>query len=163
MNNIARQTFLAIGLIMSGAGAAAGQTTDDIIGTWTPVENVNFGQDGKRSEPFGPGVKGQAIFTSNGRFSLFYHRPELPKFAANNRMRGSDEENKAVVQGIIAFYGTYVVADKTVRLKLEGSSFPNWIGTEQSRPVRFNRDEMVFDSVVSASGGSNTVRFMRVR
>jgi hypothetical protein len=46
-----------------------------------------------------------------------------PKFASNNRATGTPEENKAVVQGLIAFFGTYSVneADRTFTMHVEGS------------------------------------------
>src|SRR5262249_52921942 len=34
-------------------------------------------------------------------------RSDLPKFASNNRDMGTPEENKAVVQGSITYFGTY--------------------------------------------------------
>jgi ABC-type uncharacterized transport system substrate-binding protein len=36
-------------------------------------------------------------------------RSDLPKFGSNNRMSGTPEENKAIVQGSIAYFGTYSI------------------------------------------------------
>jgi hypothetical protein len=49
-------------------------------------------------------------------------------------MQGTAEENKAMVQGGIAYFGTYSVVDKVIVEKVEGSTWPNWTGTEQKRP-----------------------------
>jgi hypothetical protein len=35
----------------------------------------------------------------------------LPKFAAGNRLKGTDEENRGVVHGITGGFGTYTVID----------------------------------------------------
>jgi hypothetical protein len=40
------------------------------------------------------------------------NRADLPKFAANNRNVGTPEENKAIVQGSFAYFGTYTVTNK---------------------------------------------------
>ena len=63
-------------------------------------------QDGKRLEPFGPNPKGIVVYDSNGRFVLVLQRASLPRFASSNRMAGSAEENKAIVQGSIAYFGS---------------------------------------------------------
>ena len=48
----------------------------------------------------------------------------LPKFASNNRQAGTPEENKAFVQGSLAYFGTYSVdeAAKTVTVHIESCS-----------------------------------------
>ena len=69
-----------------------------IQGTWTLVSIYNE-QDGKKVEPFGAQPKGSLILTPDGRFSMIFIKANLPKFASNNRMQSSAEENQAVVQG----------------------------------------------------------------
>ena len=59
---------------------------------------------------FGPN-DGVAIFEANGRFSLSLVRSDLPKIASNNRDTGTPDENKAIVQGSIAYFGTYSVSE----------------------------------------------------
>ena len=116
------------------------------------------------SETFGPNPKGSAIFTANGRFSFYFHRADLPKFATGNRAQGSAEENKAVASGSIALYGTYAVTDKVLVLKVEGSSFPNWIDTDQKRPiVSFTDDQFTIVNAGGSAGGQNTVRFVHLK
>ncbi len=41
---------------------------------------------------------------SDGHFSRLLSRLDLPKFASNNRAMGTPEENKAVMQGSIAYF-----------------------------------------------------------
>ena len=65
-------------------------------------------------------------------------RGDLPKFAAKNREQGTPEENQAVVKGSIAYLGTYTVSetDKVISAKIEGSSYPNFVGgPDQKRLV----------------------------
>jgi Lipocalin-like domain len=81
-------------------------------------------------------------------------RSDLPKFASNNRQQGAAEENKAIVQGSISYFGTYTVDEgaKTLTFHIEGCSFPNWIGTDQKRSFTLANDEMTW-SVASGSSG----------
>ena len=102
-----------------------GSLTQRLQGSWTMVSNV-LDQDGKKSEPFGPSAKGGVIFTSNGRVMLIITRADVPKFASKNRTTGTPEENKAAVAGSIGYFGTYTAndADKTLVMRVEGSTFP---------------------------------------
>jgi hypothetical protein len=55
-------------------------------------------------------------------------------------MTGTPEENKAVSQGVVAYFGTYTVdeANDVVTLHIEQSSFSNWNGTDQQRRFTFH-------------------------
>ena len=106
-----------------------------MVGTWNLVSDVNTSADGRNVEPFGPSPRGIAIFDSDGHFAIVISRPDLPKFASNNRMQGTPEENKAIVQGSIGFFGTYAVADGAVIQHVEGATWPSWIGTDQKRTI----------------------------
>jgi Lipocalin-like domain len=122
---------------------AAAQTAKELVGTWTLV-SITIEQDGKKTDFYGPNPQGQAIFDPNGRFSFIITRSNLPKFASNNREAGTPEENKAVMQGSIAYFGTYSVSDtdKVITFHIEGSTFPNWKGVDQKRLFKLSRDEL---------------------
>ena len=143
--------------------AAVGQTTKDLIGTWTNAGNIVIRQDGSKAEVFGPKGTGLAIFASNGRFAVVNINPETPKFASNNRAQGTAEENKAAMLGGIALYGTYSVVDKNIAFKVEGSTYPNWTGTEQKRTVKtFTKDQFTW-SLPASIGGTAEVTWKRLK
>ena len=96
--------------------------------------------------------KGIIVFTSDGRFIYLYSRGDLPKFASNNRATGTADENKAVVQGSIATFGTYSVAGKELSLKIEQSTFPNWIGADQKRTIAITGDELKWHNPAGSGG-----------
>jgi len=142
-----------------------GSLKQQIVGAWTMQSNV-LDQDGKKSEPYGPGAKGTVILTSNGRVALVILRADLPKFASNNRTTGTPEENQAVVAGSIAYFGSYTVnePEKTRVIQLEGSTFPNWTGTDQKRILDLSGDEMKFvNKSPSMGAGTVTVTWKRVK
>ena len=131
--------MLALGISLPPKDAFAQQKPlkDQVVGTWTYVAVDIVGADGSRQPLYGPNPEGLASFDSNGHYILMTARRGEAKFASNNRNEGTPEENKAVVQGSIAHFGTYTVndADKTIIFHIESSTFPNWNGTEQKRPV----------------------------
>ena len=106
------------------------------------------------SEPFGPHPLGQFMFDSSGHFSANELRPDIPKFASNNRATGTPAENQAVVQGSISFFGTYAInPDGSVTLHIIGSSFPNWTGTDQKRIIEISGTQMKYTNAAGSVGG----------
>jgi hypothetical protein len=135
-------------------------------GNWTLVSLVNE-QDGKKTEPFGPNPRGSLVFTPDGHFSVIVLNASLPKFASSNRMKGTPEENQVIIQGSIAYFGSYKVADvkeNMVIMHIEKGTYPNWDGVDHKRTFTFNGDEMkVFDPTTSIGGGTNYGVWKRVK
>jgi hypothetical protein len=133
----------AAGLVTPSAKA---QTAQDIVGAWVLVSSVAE-QGGAKVDTYGPKPKGRLLFGSDGRYTLIFVG-DVPKFASNNRASGTAEENRAVVQGSIAHFGTYSLDDagKTLVLRIESSTFPNWDGVEQRRPFTLTGDELAYTS-----------------
>jgi hypothetical protein len=133
--------------------AAAQTTAKDVVGTWTLV-SITLEQDGKKIDFYGPNPLGQQIFDPNGRVSIIITRSDLPKFASNNRQSGTPEENKAVVQGSFAYFGTYTVDEtaKTVTTHIESCSFPNWNGVDRKLSFNISGDELNITTPNSSTG-----------
>jgi hypothetical protein len=102
--------------------------------------------------------KGVLIFDADGRYSLMLMRPDLPKYASNNRAQGTAEEYKAIGSGSISYFGTYSVSGSDLILRIEHSSFPNWTGTEQKRTnLTLTGDELKYTNTAPSVGGSPAV------
>jgi len=134
------------------SGALA-QTAKELVGTWTVVSGDTVRPDGSRAPTFGDKPTGILVFTSDGHFVYLYSRSDLPKFASNNRAMGTADENKAVVQGSIATFGTYSVAGNELSLKIEHSTFPNWIGADQKRTIAITGDQLKWHNTAGSGGG----------
>ena len=79
--------------------------------------------------------------------------------------RETAAENKAAMEGGIGHYGTYTFdpATKVISLKVEGSTYPNWTGTEQKRTIiTFAGDDLQW-SVAASIGGTGEVGWKRVK
>ena len=124
--------FLAFALPSGEVSGQQGSLQEQLVGTWIYVSVDIVQPDGSRVPSYGPNPQGLASFDSNGRYILLTARAGLPKFASNNRMEGTPEENRAVVQGSIAHFGRYSVdeANKTVTSQGDDPNhfMPNYFG-----------------------------------
>jgi len=97
------------------------------------------------------------MFDANGHFSAALLRATLPKIAANNRLQGTPDEYKAIVDGSLTFFGTYSVSGTDLNLRIEGSSYPNWVETNQKRTnVSVSGDELKYTQPAPSVGGPAT-------
>jgi hypothetical protein len=164
MNTINRRgalPFAAMVVLMFLAVALqtlAQSAQDQLVGTWKLVSIYIEGPDGSRFDPFGANPTGILIMDGNGRISVQFIGSDLPKFASNDRLEGTPEENKAVVQRILSYFGTYSVghADHSLNIHIESSTFPNWIGADQKRFLALTGDEMKWINPTASSGPSFT-------
>ena len=137
----------ALGLAALPGAAVAQQKSmkDQMVGTWTLLVNDYVKADGTHVPAFGPNPNGSVIFTPDGHYSLQIVRYGRPAFASKDRLKGTPDENKAAVQGMVSYFGTYTVdeANKTITFRIAASSFPNWDATTQKRAVTAISDEVL--------------------
>lgn len=151
----------ALGLAMSSIDASA-QGDVDLVGTWKWVTVDNTLSDGTQTQPFGASPGGYLSFGADGRFFWLITRPGRAKFAASRRDQGSAEENKATVQGSLAYCGTYSVTKDTLIMRIEASTYPNEEGAEQRRTFSANGDELTWKNPTVSTGASGVARLRRV-
>jgi len=110
---------------------------EEIVGSWRLLIVDGIRADGTKVPIYGPNPKGLAMFAPDGRYTITIMRDTRPKFAANDRLKGTPEEIKAAFDGGLAHFGTYTVneADKSFTIRIEGSTYPNWDGTTQKRTI----------------------------
>jgi hypothetical protein len=156
--------FFALALLPGRAVSQQQSLHEQIVGTWVYVSSTAKLADGS---PFwGANPKGLMIFTPNGHFSWQLFRSDRPKFAGKNRMTATPDENKATLQGSLAYFGTYSVneTDKTITTRTEGSTFPNSEGEEQKRIItRLTADELIYENPVTTRGDRVEAVWKRVK
>jgi hypothetical protein len=135
---------------------------EQLVGGWALV-SVTSEQDGKKVEPYGPAPRGYMTIGTNGRFSIQTFRPGTPKFASNDRTKGNAEENKAVVQNSVSYFGTYEIDEekRIMNIHIEQSTFPNYDGEYQKRFLDLTGDELKFTNPSSTTGGTLVVIWKR--
>ena len=152
--------FAILAISVLSLAVAIGQATaqgkrinkQQLVATWKLVSSD--------TALFGQNPKGILIFDRNGNYSLTIVRSDFPKFAASTVNKGTAEEYKAVMTGMITSFGTYSLnaADKTITTHVEGSSFPNLFGGEQKRIISsLTGDELRYTNPTAVLAGPTTV------
>jgi hypothetical protein len=163
---------LPIATLLAAALAAASvqaqqkpaELKQQMVGTWSLVDQW-VEQDGKKIHRFGTSPKGIAMYDASGRFSTILMRTDLPKFASNNAMTGTPEENRAIVQGINATFGSWSISEQDGSLisQIDGSTFPGWDGQIQRRTLTIQGDEMKMCVPGAQIGGTACAVWKRAR
>jgi Lipocalin-like domain len=148
---------VALGVFLSGTAFGQQKSAKDtIVGAWSLVSVTSEMDDGKKGEPFGPTPKGIIIFSSDGQFSLFQSRADVPRIAANDRAKATPEEAQAIVASSIAYYGTYSIDEQTkiMVVNLAASTYPNVAAIpDQKRTITvLSSDELKFDNPRTPNG-----------
>jgi hypothetical protein len=96
------------------------------------------------------------MLDTSGRYSVQIFRPGRARFAANDKSKGTPEENQATVQGTNSHFGRYAVneAERLLTFAIEHASFPNWEGTEQKRTYVLEGNELKYTVRTTTTGGS---------
>lgn len=157
--------FLGMGLPASNVVAQQKSLKEQLVGTWTYVSAVNTRPDGTKFDPWGGKAAGVLMFDSTGHFSWQVIRSDIPKLASNNRLEGTAEEFKAVAQGVLSYFGTYSLDDsgKTLTQHIQSSSFSNFSGANRIWAIALTGDELTIGSQAGAAGGTNELKWKRVK
>jgi len=117
---------------------------EQLVGTWTLLSWEQKKSDGTKIQRYGANPTGIAFFDAGGRYIISVMRSDRAKYASNALWQGSPEENKETADGTTTYFGTYSAseADNVITIHVEGSSFPNWNGTDQKRLVTITGDQL---------------------
>jgi lipocalin-like protein len=161
MTLVARAAAAILLLALAIPGTAVAQDKN-LVGVWTVV-SVTYGEGAEKTEPYGANVKGTQIFDASGRFAVVVTRADLPKVASNNREQATVEESEKIVRGSLGYFGTYTTneADKSFTVQIEGSTFPNFVGTSQTRNYAISGDELRITNPTASGGRAATVVLKR--
>jgi hypothetical protein len=146
---------LAVAFVLP-LGNAIAQDARSVAGTYTLVSNPLFGEN----------ARGQMILGQDGHYSIIFARAALPKIAAGTRLKGTTEENRAIVEGSVAHYGRYTVDAKAgaMTFNVEVSTFPNNDGSTSRRVFKVSGDQLTYtEKAPSSGGGPVDVVWKRVR
>jgi hypothetical protein len=141
---------------ISAAASAAAPSMKSVAGTYSVT----------KVEAFGEGARGQMILTPNGYYSIVITRAKMAPISAGARNKGTDAENKAVVDGSIGHFGKYTIDDggKAITFHVTAATFPNWDGKPQKRVLKLKGDTLTYTVATPSNGGApNDVVWKRVK
>jgi hypothetical protein len=117
---------------------------EQLVGTWTLLSWEQKKADGSKVERYGTNPKGIAFFDADGRYIITVMKSDRAKYASNTLWQGTPQENKETADGTITYFGIYSTneVDDSITIHVEGSSFPNWNGSDQKRFVSIVGDQL---------------------
>ena len=148
MNRRSTLAAAAVGLSFAvfAASSFAQPTMKTVAGTYSAVTVAAFGDK----------PRGMLILAPDGNYVALVGRAQLAPVAAGARTKGTDAENKALVDGSIAHYGRWSIDDggKVITFHVEMSSFPNWDMKPQKRPLKTYGDTLTYVVPTPSVGGT---------
>jgi hypothetical protein len=127
----------------------------EFVGTWRLISQVSRREDGTTYYPRGIGASGILMYDSYGIISV-----QLMRAGHGTGHTGQFDDFKAAMENYLAYYGTYRVdrRNRVVIHKIEGSSYPSYIGTELSRRYSFNADRLTLTAEGKGGDGEDETR-----
>jgi hypothetical protein len=131
---MAKTVVIALALCLAGPSAPSDDARA-LIGSWRLVSYDRHDADGGVTAVYGPSPRGRLSYDAAGRMSVHMLDPRRKLFAAGDSFGGADDEVRAAFQGYFGYFGTYSVDAKAgvVTHRVEGASYPNYVGSEQRR------------------------------
>ena len=129
-----RPIIVALAVAISSSALAQTAAQNQVVGTWRMISAM-IDPDGMNIPAYGEKPNGLLVFTPDMHFVEVLTDADIPRFASNARGEGTDEENRMVMSRSIGFFGTYTVDEngEFSGNRVEGSTFPNWIGSVRTR------------------------------
>jgi len=144
-------------VLPAGEGVTQQQSLkEQLVGTWKLVSVDNVRSDGSKRDVSGPNPKGVVIYTRDGHFALVDTRSDVPRIAPSGSDTRTPEEQKAVVQVSIAYFGTYSVneAERVITVQIEGSTLANLVGRADQKRIIDSRITNGYSLETSLSYGA---------
>ena len=121
------------------------------LGTWKLVSTEEKLRDG-RTRPYtdmGANAQGYLMYTADGYMCATLMKPGRPNWHGDVE-DATDAEKISAASGYTTYCGKYKVDEKNKIMVHypEVSLYPNFIGTEQKRPYRFEDNRLIFSDTV---------------
>jgi hypothetical protein len=121
---------------------------DKLLGSWRLVESEGRDASGEANAPLGEDPIGLLTYDASGTVSAQLMRRNQPRFRSDDWQRATAKEKSAAWSGYFGYFGVFAVDEraKTVIHYVEGSWFPNLVGTQQIRYWSFKGRRLVLSA-----------------
>ncbi len=128
--------------------------SNPLIGTWRLLSWENRSVvDGQVSYPLGKDAVGYIMYNPDGYMFVAIMGPNRLKFAAEDLLSGTTEEEARAEESYVSYCGRYEFKGETVVHHVELSLFPNWVGVEQERLVEVRGNRLTLSTPPMLLGG----------
>jgi hypothetical protein len=125
------------------AHAVPPSTAGGLQGTWRFISYESWDSNGTRRTPFGSSPTGYLVVDESGHALIQLMKPVAASAATTGHPTA--EETQAAADSFAAYYGTYTVdaAQAVIRIRVEGSNIPTYLGSTQVRPYQLQGNTLV--------------------
>ena len=139
---------------------------NNVAGTWR-MASAQIDPDGQNRPAYGSAPNSLLVFTEDLHFVEVMTDSTVPRFASDERGKGTAPENEAAMAGSIGLFGTYTVDEKGnfSGNRVAGSTFPNWVGsvrTHQELQMVVDGDQML-ETFTRPEGTKIVIVWQRVK
>ncbi len=108
---------------------------EKLLGSWRLVASDSRDANGDANAPLGDDPIGQLTYDASGTVCAQLMRRGQPHFRSDDWQRASAEEKASAWSGYFGYFGTFTIDEGTGTIvhRVDGSWFPNLVGTEQVR------------------------------
>jgi hypothetical protein len=117
-------------------------------GAWRLVSWEQVRDDETVAYPLGADAAGQLMYTAPDRVSAQLVRTQQAPFASDDWQRATAEEMRAAWPSYFGYFGTFSIdlEQGAVIHHIDGSWFPNLVGSQQVRRFSFEDGRLVLDA-----------------
>jgi hypothetical protein len=133
-------------------GASAKDLRSDdrarLIGAWRLKEWSEHIATGETRYPLGETATGQLIYSEDGHVAAQLMRAGVPKFAQDDWRKATGAEEGPAWMGYFGYWGSFSIDEEkhAVIHHIEGSWFPNLLGTDQVRVYKIEGQQLILDA-----------------
>lgn len=113
-----------------------------LIGAWRLVTYEAHAGD-EVSYPLGEDASGYIMYTPDGYMSVLIMAAGRANFESDDILGGTDEEKLEAASTFLSYCGRYEFLGDRVVHKIETASYPNRVGSEQTRFIQLEGDELL--------------------
>jgi|ERR1700678_4340237 hypothetical protein len=148
----------------TGVAADERERIEPFLGSWALVSLEHVLPSGEVSRPLGDSPVGSILYQPDGHMSAQLSVGSPARFVNDDLDQASAEEATQAWRTYLGYWGSFkVLVEKGVVVhRVEGSSFPNWIGTEQVRHFHFDGADRLILETQASSGGHTLVWQRRI-
>ncbi len=125
------------------ATTTAQEARETLLGAWQLVSWQEIRPSGTVAYPLGPHAAGRLMYDRSGQMSAQFVRSHR-RFASDDWRQAQPGEMAGAWPDYFGYYGTFHVDPRSSVLvhRIEGSWFPNLVGTEQVRHYHLNGNRL---------------------
>lgn len=129
---------------------------DRIVGAWKLLSWIYQNESGDVIDYFGKNPTGILMYDASGNMNAQLMQGERPLFHTQAMRDGTDAERIEAFQTYVAYYGKYYepTPGEIVHV-VEGSLFPNWIGSKQVRYGSMTEDKLTLRTPLMLTANGN--------